>query len=99
MYLGPKPWPPRNVSIEKGPLGVVITWQPPKNQTVPVAFYFVEHRTDDGQWQRWGPIRDETSYLGNFSPLLFIFYNVDYFLVIGFAKSQFIYCILFALNL
>lgn len=66
LYLGPKPWPPRNVSIEKGPLGVVINWQPPKNQTVPVAFYFVEHRTDDGQWQRWGPIRDETSYLGNF---------------------------------
>ncbi|XP_054718152.1 protein turtle-like [Uloborus diversus] len=60
---GPKPWPPQNVTIEKGNLGVVISWQPPKNQTVPVAFYFVEHRTDDGQWQRYGPIRDESSYL------------------------------------
>ncbi|XP_055945123.1 protein turtle-like isoform X2 [Argiope bruennichi] len=60
---GPKPWPPRNVTVIKGALGVIISWQPPKNQTVPVAFYFVESRTDDGQWQRWGPIRDETSYL------------------------------------
>ncbi|GIY31897.1 protein turtle [Caerostris extrusa] len=60
---GPKPWPARNVTVSKGPLGIVISWQPPKNQTVPVAFYFVESRTDDGQWQRWGPIRDETSYL------------------------------------
>ncbi|KAG8193648.1 hypothetical protein JTE90_024012 [Oedothorax gibbosus] len=60
---GPKPWPPRNITVDKGPLGVVISWQPPKNQSVPVAFYFVEHRTDNGQWQRWGPIRDDTFYL------------------------------------
>ncbi|XP_015914377.1 protein turtle [Parasteatoda tepidariorum] len=60
---GPKPWPPRNVTVERGQMGVVISWQPPKNLTIPIAFYFVEHRTDDGQWQRWGPIRDEYNYI------------------------------------
>lgn len=64
--------------MERGPLGVVISWQTPKNLTVPIAFYFVEHRTDDGQWQRWGPIRDEYSYIGtyiNFCIKLFVKVN------------------------
>ncbi|UYV84879.1 IGSF9B [Cordylochernes scorpioides] len=61
---GPKPWPPRNVTVNKTPQGLHIQWMPPLNRSVPIAFYYVEYRTGDQAWQRGEPVKDHTSYLG-----------------------------------
>lgn len=60
---GPKPWPPRNVTVMKTKEGVKISWAPPHNQSVPVVFYYVEYRTTDKSWQRIGPIKDKTEHI------------------------------------
>ncbi|XP_022245546.1 protein turtle-like isoform X2 [Limulus polyphemus] len=60
---GPKPSPPRNVTVQETEDGLLISWLSPLNQKVPVAFYYVEYRTQSMSWKRWGPIKRATSYL------------------------------------
>ncbi|XP_076333287.1 protein turtle-like isoform X2 [Tachypleus tridentatus] len=60
---GPKPSPPRNLTVQETENGLLISWLPPLNQKVPVAFYYVEYRTQSKPWKRWGPIKHTTSYL------------------------------------
>ncbi|XP_022243932.1 protein turtle-like [Limulus polyphemus] len=65
---GPKPSPPRNVSVQETDDGVLISWLSPLNQKIPVAFYYVEYRTQSKPWKRWGPIKHATSYLAKDLP-------------------------------
>ncbi|XP_064471157.1 protein turtle-like isoform X2 [Ornithodoros turicata] len=50
--VGPKPAAPRNVTVRETPAGVLVTWQPPPNTSVPIAFYCVEYRSPDKPWAR-----------------------------------------------
>lgn len=61
---GPKPGPPRNVSVQRVAQGHAISWVSPLNRTVPAAYYYIEYRgSADSDWKHWGPIK-ETSFLG-----------------------------------
>ncbi|XP_067143832.1 protein turtle-like isoform X2 [Centruroides vittatus] len=71
---GPKPWPPRNVTITNTPHGVLISWLPPINKSIPVAFYYVEYKTEDRPWKRWEPVKDENSYLAKGLPAGYSYY-------------------------
>ncbi|XP_050688156.1 protein turtle-like isoform X4 [Eriocheir sinensis] len=54
LPLGPPPQPPRKVTIKKakdGSDGYIISWLPPENLTVPVAYYDIEYRID-GTWKK-----------------------------------------------
>jgi immunoglobulin superfamily member 9B len=63
--LGPKPGPPRNLTVTEIPNGFLISWQVPLERAHLVQFYTIKYRTD-GQWKTLnrGQIRpEETSYL------------------------------------
>ncbi|XP_015783497.1 protein turtle isoform X3 [Tetranychus urticae] len=64
---GPKPGPPRNVTVTRVAQGHAISWLSPANKTVPVAYYYIEYKIGSGSgagaWKIWGPIAKETSYL------------------------------------
>jgi len=65
MYTGPKPGPPRNVSVTEVSNGFLITWQSPLERAHIVKFYTIKYRTD-AQWKTLnrGQIRpEETQYL------------------------------------
>ena len=68
---GPKPGPPRNVTVTRVAQGYAISWLSPANRTVPVAYYYIEYKISGSSvsgttnWKTWGPIAKETSYLGN----------------------------------
>ncbi|XP_076367006.1 protein turtle homolog A-like isoform X1 [Tachypleus tridentatus] len=64
----PKPFPPENVVVKKLSDGVFISWKPPFNQTIPVAFYYVEYHTESEPWKHWGPFKEKTSYLAKKIP-------------------------------
>lgn len=50
---GPQPSPPRNVSARLTEPGkVYITWAPPINSTVPVFYYVIQSRHDEGIWEQ-----------------------------------------------
>ncbi|KQS70077.1 uncharacterized protein Dere_GG24990, isoform C [Drosophila erecta] len=62
---GPKPGPPRNVSVTEVSNGFLITWQSPLERAHIVKFYTIKYRTD-AQWKTLnrGQIRpEETQYL------------------------------------
>lgn len=62
--VGPKPGPPRNVSVAKVAQGWVVFWLPPVNKSVPVAYYRVEFREGTGAWQHSESIsKDSDSHL------------------------------------
>ncbi len=48
-FSGPRPGPPRNVTIRQQKNGLLISWLPPINTTVPVSYYVVFYRTV-GRW-------------------------------------------------
>ncbi|XP_053203536.1 protein turtle-like isoform X3 [Panonychus citri] len=65
---GPKPGPPRNVTVTRVAQGYAISWLSPANRTVPVAYYYIEYKVGSSgsgttNWKTWGPIAKETSYL------------------------------------
>ena len=52
--------------------GWVLSWHPPLNITVAVAYYRVEYRRDDDSWMYTDPIPYDTAYLCKFqSPFTF----------------------------
>ena len=53
--LGPQPDPPTNVTVRQQKNGLLISWSPPKNSTVPVHYYVVNYRTVG----RWVPLTDK----------------------------------------
>lgn len=62
---GPKPGPPRNLTVTEIPNGFLISWQVPLERAHLVQFYTIKYRTD-AQWKTLnrGQIRpEETSYL------------------------------------
>ncbi|XP_032592073.1 protein turtle isoform X2 [Drosophila grimshawi] len=62
---GPKPGPPRNVSVTEISNGFLITWQSPLERAHIVKFYTIKYRTD-AEWKTLnrGQIRpEETQYL------------------------------------
>ncbi|CAG2172184.1 unnamed protein product [Oppiella nova] len=61
--VGPKPGVPRNVSMEKMAQGWVISWLPPLNTSVVVAYYRIEFKEEDNRWQYSEPIAKDTAYL------------------------------------
>ncbi|KAH8329277.1 hypothetical protein KR074_006741 [Drosophila pseudoananassae] len=65
IVKGPKPGPPRNVSVTEISNGFLITWQSPLERAHIVKFYTIKYRTD-AQWKTLnrGQIRpEETQYL------------------------------------
>lgn len=48
--LGPKPGPPRNLTITEIPNGFLISWQVPLERAHLVQFYTIKYRTD-AQWK------------------------------------------------
>lgn len=65
--LGPKPGPPRNLTVTEISNGFLITWQVPLERSHLIQYYTIKYRTD-GNWKTLnkGQIRpEETSYLGN----------------------------------
>ncbi|KAK3588825.1 hypothetical protein CHS0354_028474 [Potamilus streckersoni] len=62
--LGPRPSPPRNLSVIGDPLGLVLSWLPPENTSVPIFYYTVEYRTD-GDWvsEQSNIFHPNTSYI------------------------------------
>lgn len=65
LCLGPKPGPPRNLTVTEIPNGFLISWQQPLDRVQLVQFYTIKYRTD-AQWKTLnrGQIRaEETSYL------------------------------------
>ncbi|XP_037870522.1 protein turtle isoform X2 [Bombyx mori] len=62
---GPKPGPPRNLTVTEVHNGFLITWQGPLERAQLVQYYTIKYRTD-AQWKTLnrGQIRpEETSYL------------------------------------
>ncbi|XP_013175214.1 PREDICTED: protein turtle-like [Papilio xuthus] len=62
---GPKPGPPRNLTVTEVHNGFLITWQAPLERASLVHYYTIKYRTD-AQWKTLnrGQIRpEETSYL------------------------------------
>ncbi|XP_037516107.1 protein turtle isoform X2 [Rhipicephalus sanguineus] len=59
---GPKPSAPRNVTVRETPAGVLVTWLPPVNTSVPIAFYCVEYRSPDKPWARSTNIMSGSEY-------------------------------------
>ncbi|KAI0211548.1 Protein turtle [Lamellibrachia satsuma] len=61
--IGPKPAPPRNLTVRQLSTGLFISWLPPYDLTVPVQYYKVYYRTV-GPWvPLTGEITDKTTYL------------------------------------
>ncbi|CAL4082334.1 unnamed protein product [Meganyctiphanes norvegica] len=61
---GPKPQPPRNVTVKDNKDGtVLISWLPPEDTKVPVAYYDIEYK-NEGSWKKLNTkqIVDTTSY-------------------------------------
>ncbi|XP_043271158.1 protein turtle isoform X2 [Venturia canescens] len=62
---GPKPGPPRNVTVTEISNGFLVTWQQPLERSHLVQYYAIKYKTD-GPWKmvNKGQIRpEETSYL------------------------------------
>ncbi|XP_046388423.1 protein turtle-like isoform X4 [Ischnura elegans] len=62
---GPKPGPPRNLTVSEVSNGFLITWQAPLERSNLIQYYTIKYRTD-AQWKTLnkGQIRpEETSYL------------------------------------
>ncbi|XP_076239839.1 protein turtle isoform X1 [Calliopsis andreniformis] len=62
---GPKPGPPRNLTVTEISNGFLITWQPPPERNHLIQYYTIKYKTD-GPWKTLnkGQIRpEETSYL------------------------------------
>ncbi|XP_044008135.1 protein turtle isoform X3 [Aphidius gifuensis] len=62
---GPKPGPPRNLTVTEVPNGFLITWQHPLEKSHLIEYYDIKYKTD-GAWKTLnkGHIRsEETSYL------------------------------------
>ncbi|XP_025831527.1 LOW QUALITY PROTEIN: protein turtle [Agrilus planipennis] len=62
---GPKPGPPRNLTVTEISNGFLITWQPPLEGTKLVQYYNIKYRTEK-EWKSLnkGPIRaEDTQYL------------------------------------
>lgn len=68
--LGPRPGPPRNVSINEVDSGFLLTWAPPQERPELLKYYTIRYRTDK-DWKdltRNTKIRpDETKYIGKFT--------------------------------
>lgn len=64
--IGPKPGPPRNVSITEVRNGFVISWEAPLERTSLVLYYVIHYKTD-GIWRTLNKAQiraEDTSYLG-----------------------------------
>ncbi|CAK9821219.1 Protein turtle [Anthophora plagiata] len=62
---GPKPGPPKNLTVTEVSNGFLITWQPPVERNHLIQYYTIKYKTD-GPWKTLnkGQIRpEETSYL------------------------------------
>lgn len=70
-WLGPKPGPPRNLTITEMSNGFLVTWQQPLERSHLIQYYTIKYKTD-GPWKTLnkGQIRpEETSYLGDYRSL------------------------------
>jgi hypothetical protein len=68
ILVGPKPGPPRNLTVTEVNNGFLITWQAPLERAHLVQYYTIKYKTDSG-WKTLNKasIRpEETSYLGKF---------------------------------
>ncbi|KAL1463426.1 hypothetical protein WDU94_015177 [Cyamophila willieti] len=70
---GPKPGPPRNVTVTEVGNGFVISWMPPLERANLIQYYLIKYRTG-GNWKTLnkGQIRpEENSYFSKFPDLFF----------------------------
>lgn len=64
--IGPKPGPPRNVSIIEVDNGFVISWEAPLERAYLVQYYVINYKTD-GIWRTLNKAQiraEDTSYFG-----------------------------------
>ena len=54
-FSGPRPGPPRNVTVRQQKNGLLISWLPPLNTSVPVSYYVIHYRTVG----RWVPLTNQ----------------------------------------
>lgn len=69
VFSGPRPGPPRNVTVTEIPNGFLITWESPSERAHLTSHFTIKYRTD-AQWRTLnkGTIRpEETQYLGKVS--------------------------------
>ena len=69
--LGPKPLPPRNLTIDESTYGLILKWLPPEDETVAIAYYSVDYKSDystHAQWKKLNkrPIKDKYQYSGEY---------------------------------
>lgn len=65
-FTGPKPGPPKNLTVTEVSNGFLITWEAPSERNHLIQHYTIKYKTD-GPWKNLnkGQIRpEETSYLG-----------------------------------
>lgn len=75
IVAGPRPGPPRNLTVTEISNGFLITWQHPLEKSHLIQYYDIKYKTD-GPWKllNKGQIRpEETSYLGKFIYSYFFF--------------------------
>lgn len=68
INAGPKPGPPRNVTVSEISNGFLVSWQPPLERADLVQYYAIRYKSD-GPYKTLnkGQIRpEETQYLGNY---------------------------------
>lgn len=96
---GPKPGPPRNVTVREEENGFIISWQHPAEKTHLVQYYTIRYRTD-GPWKDLNKARirpEDTFYLGE--RVFFIIYIVQWlkasilslFIFSFFSSKEFFY--------
>lgn len=64
--IGPKPGPPRNLTVTEVSNGFLITWQTPLERANLIQFYTIKYRTD-GPWKNLNKANirpEDTQYLG-----------------------------------
>ena len=69
LPLGPKPSPPKNITVVSTKDGILISWEPPSpsDSVVPVAYYDIEYRTNETPTRKLNKkkiLGETTKYLG-----------------------------------
>ena len=75
-FVGPRPGPPRNISITELDNGFLLTWAPPAERIELLKHYTIMSRTDK-EWKdlsRNAKIRpDETKYIGEYDEFGYLY--------------------------
>ena len=65
LPLGPRPGAPYDFKVKRVKDGFIMSWEPPKDSPVPVQYYDIEYKVENG-WKKMNKeqIVGETSWKG-----------------------------------